>query len=213
MSRRPGCAILLSLLLAGPSFAGSITGQVVLPTPVAGEKKAHPEQAMVWLEVIPEKLERDLARGPKRGFFGRRQPRPAPEIVLANGKFDPRVVTVVAGRDLVLRNADRVWHGVFSVSKPGAFDLGKRAPGRADTLRFEAAGVVALRCELHPNESAFVVVTPNHASVQADINGEWRLPELPEGRYALRAWAPGREELRRDVELGKKSKVKLSLRW
>ena len=213
MSRRPGCAVLMSLMLAVPSFAGSITGQVIMPAPLVGEKHPHPEQAVVWLEVIPEKLERDLARGPKRGLFGRRQPRPTSELVETNGQFEPRVVTVVAGRDVVLRNADRVWHGVFSVSKPGAFDLGKRAPGRVDTLRFDAPGVVALRCELHPSESAFVVVTPNHASVRAASEGEWRLPDLPAGRYALRAWAPGREELRRDVELGKKSDVKLSLRW
>ena len=213
MSRRPGCAVLMTLMLAGPSFAGSIAGQVIMPGPVLGEKRAHPEQAVIWLDVIPDKLERDLVRGPKRGWFGRRQPPPTPVLSQANGQFEPRVVTVVAGRDLVLRNADRVWHGVFSVSKPGAFDLGKRAPGKADTLRFEAPGVVALRCELHPNESAFVVVTANHASVKAGTEGEWRLPELPAGRYTVRAWAPGREELRREVELGKKSSVKLSLRW
>jgi hypothetical protein len=201
------------LMLAGPSYAGSISGQVIMPTPVVGEKHTHPEQAVVWLEVIPEKLERELARGPKRGLFGKRHPPPTPELIQTNGHFEPRVVSVVAGRDVVLRNADRVWHGVFSVSKPGAFDLGKRAPGRVDTLQFDAPGVVALRCELHPSESAFVVVTPNHASVAANVNGEWRLPELPEGRYALRAWAPGREELRREVEIGKKSTVKLSLRW
>jgi len=213
MSRRPGCAVLMMLMLAGPSFAGSISGQVIMPTPVVGEKHAHPEQAVVWLEVIPEKLERELARGPKRGLFGKLHPPPTPELIQTNGHFEPRVVTVVAGRDVVLRNADRVWHGVFSVSQPGAFDLGKRAPGRVDTLRFDAPGVVALRCELHPSESAYVVVTPNHASVAAKLDGEWRLPELPEGRYALRAWAPGREELRREVEIGKKATVKLSLRW
>jgi len=57
------------------------------------------------------------------------------------------------------------------------------------------------------------VVTANHASVKAGTEGEWRLPELPAGRYTVRAWAPGREELRREVELAKKSSVKLSLRW
>lgn len=213
MSRRRGCAVLLSLMLAGPSFAGSIAGQVSMAGPVEGETRALPGQSVIWLEAIPEKTERNLARGPKRGLFGPRYPRPTPRLVQRAGQFEPRVVTVVSGRMLAIHNADSVWHGVFSVSKPGAFDLGKRAPGRVDSVRFDAPGVVTLRCDLHPDESAFVVVTPNHASVQAGSDGQWQLPELPKGRYLLRAWAPGRSELRRDVEVKRKGVVKLALRW
>lgn len=213
MSRHAGCVVLMSWLLAGPVFAGSIEGQVVMASLVEGESKARPGQAVIWVEAIPEKTERDLARGPKHGLFGKRHPRATPVIAQKDGRFDPRVVTVVAGRTLIIRNDDKVWHGVFSVSKPGAFDLGKRKPGQVDSVRFEAAGIVALRCDLHPDESAFVVVTPNHASVQASAEGQWRLPDLPGGKYVVHAWAPGRTELRRDVELGKKSAVKLSLRW
>ena len=213
MTRRQGCAWLMSLALATPSFAGTVVGDVVMRGPAEGETRVRPAQTVVWLEAIPEKTERDLARGPRRGWFGRRHPRPAPRLAQTAGRFEPRVVTVVAGRKVVIRNNDKVWHGVFSVSRTGAFDLGKRAPGRADSVLFEKPGVIAVRCDLHPDESAFVVVTPNHASAQAHENGAWRLPEVPEGRYVLRAWAPGRSELRRDVDVPRKGEAKVSLRW
>ncbi len=213
MSRRHGCAVLMSLLLAEHACAGTIAGQVLLRGPAVGETRVRPGQAVIWIESIPEKAERDLARGPKRGLFGRRHPRPSPKLAQREGVFQPRVITVVAGRRVAIRNEDKVWHGVFSVSPTGAFDLGKRAPGRVDSLRFDQRGVIAVRCDLHPEESAFIVVTPNHASVQSDTNGDWRLPDLPKGRYVLRAWAPGRSELRRDVDVPKKGAVSVSLRW
>jgi hypothetical protein len=171
---------------------------------------------VVWLDSIPAKTERDLARGPKRGllgWFGKRTPPPTARLAQLKGRFQPRVVHVVAGRIVEITNSDSVYHGVFSVSRARAFELGKRGPGSVDSVRFEKSGVVAVRCDVHPDESAFIVVTPNHATVSPDEQGEWRLPKLPAGRYVLRAWAPGRTELRRDVEISGKSDVTLSLRW
>lgn len=213
MSRRHGCAVLLLCLLAGAAKAAAISGQVEMRGPGEDGSRALPSLAVVWLDSIPAKTETELARGAKSGWFGKRKPPPTPRLSQVNSQFAPRVVHVPAGRSLVIANADRVWHGVFSVSPLGAFELGKRGPGAVDTVKFKQPGVVQVRCDVHPEETAYIVVTPNHASVQPGENGEWRLPKVPNGRYVLRAWAPGRPELRRDVELSKKSQVSLKLRW
>ncbi len=216
MSRRHGCAVLLLCLLADAAGAATIAGQVEMKGAGEDGSRAVPSLAVVWLDSIPAKTETDLALGPKSGmfgWFGKRKPPPTPRLSQVNSQFSPRVVHVPAGRAVEIANSDRIWHGVFSVSRPGAFEVGKRAPGKVDTVTFDRPGVVQVRCDLHPNETAYIVVTPNHASVQPGENGEWRLPKLPNGNYVLRAWAPGRPELRRDVEISKKSQVSLTLRW
>ena len=128
-------------------------------------------------------------------------------------RFDPAVVSVVAGWPLVVRNQDEVWHGAFSVSPAGIFDLGKRPPGRTDSLKLASPGVVMVRCYIHPEMSATIVVTPNHARTRPDPRGRWRLPNVPKGRYVLHAWAPGRDEIRREVTVSGWGKTTVALRW
>jgi hypothetical protein len=99
-----------------------------------------------------------------------------------------------------MRNADRQWHGVFSVTPGLGFELGKRAPGRVDTLRFAHPGTVNVRCDIHPESPRRLLIVPNHAFVRVDSLGRWALPDLPAGTYALRAWRPGARTLRQDVD-------------
>ena len=203
----------LLLLLAGAASAGRLEGTIAPREAANGAGRGHPEYSVVWIDSIPAKVENDLARGRRKWWFGRRQPPPTPVLLQSKLRFDPPVVAVVAGRPLEVRNVDGVWHGMFSVSPAHAFDLGKRPPGRTDTLRFAGPGIVPVRCDIHPDMSASVVVTPNHAHARADTTGHWRLPELPEGRYVLRAWAPGRGELRREVDVPRLGSSELELKW
>ena len=216
MCRLHGCTLLFLCALAKSACAATLTGQVAMRAPAEDGSRAVPSQAVVWLDSIPAKTESDLARGPKRGpfgWFGKRTAPEAPRLKQVRGRFEPRVVHVPAGRVVVISNTDSLWHGVFSVSRVRPFELGKRAPGGVDSVKFDKPGVVQLRCELHPEESAFIVVTPNHAAAQPAENGDWTLPKLPKGRYVLRAWAPGRPELRREVDISNQSQVTLTLRW
>jgi hypothetical protein len=181
-----------------------------MPTPA---ERLDPTTVVVWLDSIPERSERNLARGWSPGWFRRRVPEPAPVLVQSELRFEPAVVTVVVGHPLEIRNRDGVWHGAFSVSPANPFDLGKRPPGRVDSVRFKQPGLVPVRCDIHPEMSATVVVTPNHARARPDSSGRWQLPSVPKGRYVLRAWAPGREELRREVSVPRSGFARVELRW
>jgi|SRR5262245_28686236 len=217
MSRPHGSAMAgLLLLLAGAASAGRLEGTIAAREGANGAERTHPEHTVVWVDTIPAKVEQNLARGPKTGWFGwfgKRQPPPTPVLLQSKLRFEPPVVAVVAGTPLEVRNVDGVWHGMFSVSPAHTFDLGKRPPGHTDTLRFASPGVVPVRCDIHPDMSANVVVTPNHAHALADTSGHWRLPELPEGRYVLRAWSPTRGELRREVTVPRRGSAELELKW
>jgi hypothetical protein len=167
--------------------------------------------AVVWVDAIPERLERRLARGRHRWFWQRPRPVVLPSVVQRAGSFSPRVLAVVAGSSVEFRNRDRVYHNVFSVSAARRFDLGKYAPGRADTVDFAKPGVVNLHCDIHPEELGFVVVVPNHAFAHPDSLGAFALPALPPGRYTLHAWHPRLGELKRPFEAPKRGGVELQL--
>ena len=205
-------AALLLAVWAARATAGELRGSVALGrSPQARGVRAG--DTVVWLEQVPEKIEHQLTQSPPRWFRRRRPPPPLPLLVESGQRYLPHVIALAAGSALVIRNDDQVWHGVFSVSPMHAFELGKRPPGRADTLRFASAGVVALRCDIHPDMSAFVVVTPNHAFTRPDSAGNWRLPDLPAGHYVVRAWQPDTGELHRDVDVPARGVVSLPLGW
>lgn len=158
----------------------------------AGAPRPQPgvREGVVWVEAIPGGLESRLAM-PRRHWYSPTASRPPLPVVSQRGdRFSPRVLVVPAGSNVVFANRDGLYHGAFSVSSAKAFDLGKRAPGRRDTVGFERAGVVNLHCEIHPLAIGYVVVTPNHAYAVPDSTGCFRLPRLPEGRYVLHAWHP-----------------------
>ncbi len=211
MPRRFLAAMLLALS-ASSAAAGALNGSVALGrSPDA--RRARARDTVIWLERVPEKTERQLSRPPSRWLRHRRPPPPLPLIIESGRRYQPHVIAITAGSALVIRNLDHVWHGPFSVSPARAFDLGKRAPGRADTLRFDSTGVVALRCDIHPAMSAFIVVTPNHAFTQPDSAGDWRLPDLPAGHYVVHAWRPEHRELRHTVDVPARGTVRVPLRW
>lgn len=197
------------LICAYPRLAqaGTLNGVCELAT-----APGAPRAAVVWIDSLPERAERRLTEGPRRWFWQRRTPpRRLSEVQLRRSRFVPRVSVVALGGGLVVRNSDRVWHGVFSVTPGHAFELGKRAPGRADTLHFVRAGAVSLRCDIHPDESGWVVVTPNHAFARTDTEGRWSLPELPAGRYTLRAWWPDGHTAERTVSVPGKGTTRVRL--
>ncbi len=197
--------------LAVPAAAGSLSGTVAWE----GARHPHYGDVVVWLASIPEAIERRLRDGPPRHFWKHRvpPPRPLPHLAARQLAYQPRVVVVPAGGRLVIENRDSVWHGPFSVSPSHPFDLGKRAPGGSDTLTFEHPGTIELRCDIHPDMRAFVIVTPNLAFTRPDSAGAWRLPDLPAGRYEVHAWRPDKPELHHTVEVPAKGAADLPLRW
>ena len=201
---------LVMLVLAAPATAGSLRGSIEWE----GTKHGRYRDSVVWVEQVPDKVEHRLRGDGPQHFWKHRPPvQPLPKLVERNRRYEPRVVAVPAGGRLVIQNDDAVWHGPFSVSRTHPFDLGKRAPGRSDTLTFDRAGTVSLRCDIHPEMNAFVVVTPNHAFTRPDSVGSWRLPDLPAGRYEVRAWHPGKGELHHRVDVPAKGTVFLPLHW
>ncbi len=99
-------------------------------------------------------------------------------------------------------NRDRFYHTVFSLSKDNKFDIGRKPTGVVVEQMFETTGEVELFCDIHPQMRATVLVLDTPWFTQPDSTGNFRLDELPVGRYDLRAYHPEHGQLERTVEVG-----------
>lgn len=223
MARFVVALALLSCCLAPVALAGTnVSGTLWLSAASRGtgaraDSSARGRQrgvgeGVVWVETIPDLVEKKLAE-PPRGWFGLKKAKadpPLPRIGEREDRFTPRVLAVPAGGSVEFANRDRFYHSAFSVSGAKRFDLGKAPPGHRDTLEFERAGVINLHCEIHPKAVGYVVVTPNRAYATPDASGRFRLPRLPAGRYVLHAWHPQKGELKLPFDVPRRGSVELN---
>lgn len=174
-----------------------------LPPPV---RASDLRDAVVLVREVPPAVEKRLM---ERAARDRR--RPLARVTITKSRYQPRVVAVAAGTSVEFRNADKIWHSVFSVSAASHFDLGKLKPGVFETLVLKRPGVINVHCDIHPDEAGFVVVAKNHVFAKADSLGHFELPKLPPGTYQLSLWHPLRGSREQQVVVPKRGDVTCDL--
>jgi plastocyanin len=127
-----------------------------------------------------------------------------------NRRFEPEVVIIPTGSTVSFPNSDPIFHNVFSLSKPRAFDLGYYPEGQTRKVQFDTPGIVQVFCHLHPNMSAAIVVTPSRWSTQPRNDGTFVLSSIPPGRYQLVVWHKSAGFFRRKVEVKDSTVVSLN---
>jgi plastocyanin len=114
--------------------------------------------------------------------------RAARRVVLTqkNKTFQPRVLAVPAGSSVDFPNNDGIFHNVFSLSGPQPFDLGLYRAGETKQRTFATPGIYRVFCNIHPQMTAVIVVTPSAFTTVAGADGRFTL-DLPPGRYKITA--------------------------
>ena len=105
-----------------------------------------------------------------------------------NRQFVPNLVVVPAGSTVSFPNFDTIFHNVFSLSHPKAFDLGNYPKGQTRTVTFATLGLVLVNCRLHANMAAAILVTPNDFAAVSDADGRVLLRNVPPGPHTVVAW-------------------------
>jgi len=83
-------------------------------------------------------------------------------------------------------------------------------PGKR-SFRFDDAGVVSLLCNLHPEMTGFIMISPTPYYTITDKSGAYKIENVPEGHYTLTAWHEGAKGQSKRVTVSENTKVNFTL--
>jgi plastocyanin len=117
--------------------------------------------------------------------------------------FQPHILVVPQGATVDFQNSDNVAHNVFWPSvggdKKAGHNLGTWPKGEKKSWKFEKAGVAPLFCNVHPEMSGAVVVSPTPYYAETDKSGNYKIENVPDGQYNVVAWSEGAKQQTKPV--------------
>ena len=170
------------MIFSGHAFAGKISGTVK----VKGLRT--PANVLVYLTKAPQAIE-DLSK--VKFVMDQR-----------NLEFIPHVLPVVVGATVDFPNNDKVDHNVFSMSRTKKFNLGSYKAGESKSVLFDKPGIVELRCDVHAEMAAYILVLKSPYFAVTDKHGRFEIPDanalkqtgftgvkdLAPGKYFIKTW-------------------------
>jgi plastocyanin len=213
IARRLLLYFFLLALTSRPLFSQAVVeGKVTLPK---GSKPAPASPRYT----SPNGIVADAPEGPAavvylEGNFPAKDTAPSTvEMKQKNLQFTPGLLPIRINTTVIFPNSDDLYHNVFSYSKAKRFDLGRyRKDEKPASQKFEKAGVVKLHCEIHEHMKGTILVLETPYFVKTNPDGTYRLENLPEGKFTLKAWFRENLVLEKPVELksGSTQKVDFS---
>lgn len=213
------------LCLAGVAHAapatGTIAGTVVwkgdAPPPVAIDRSSDPVCARTArtaedVVVTGGKLRDVLVRISVGGAPAATTVPAAAVIEQRECMYAPRVVGIVAGQKVEVRNGDATFHNVRgNLGTKVLWNLGQ--PAQTPAITRENLGkpgeVVALHCDVHPWMSSWVAISDHPFFQVTGADGAFTLAGVPPGSYTVEAWHPtlGLKSAKVKVKKGKTAKA------
>jgi len=173
MKRNILIAVVCCVVLSLAANAGTLSGSV----------KGAQGQSVVYLQA----MQAAPAAAPTQAY----------KIDQKGMKFVPDLLVVPVGATVEFDNDDAAAHNVYWSSISGNKKLGKNLgtfpSGQKGTFKFDHPGVVQLLCNVHPEMSAYVIVTPSPYYAQTDqILGDYFIQNVPDGKYQAFVWHNGK---------------------
>ena len=118
------------------------------------------------------------------------------ERILENSacRFTPRVLAMMKGERLVIKNNDPKLHITHSyLDKRTVFNLSLPFRGQAIeiTRKIDKAGILQVNCDTHAWMRGYIHVFDHPFFAVSDEQGGFTIPDLPPGKYTLKAWHEG----------------------
>jgi plastocyanin len=184
-------ATLMVLMLCLAASAGTIQGKV---SGVGGE-------SVVYIDTIQ----------------GKTFPVPSDRPVMDQKglMFQPHLMVVLQGTTVDFLNSDKVAHNVFWTSIGGnkklGHNLGTWPQGEKRPFKFDTPGVAPLLCNVHPEMSGYIVVTPTPYHAITAKSGEYKIENVPDGSYTVVAWHEGAKPQSKPVAVSGETKADFTL--
>jgi plastocyanin len=191
MQRNVGWLAVLVMAASVAMYAGDVKGKV---SGVSGV-------SVVWVEAIPGKTFPPAEKNPvmdQKGLM-----------------FQPHIMAVPVGTTVEFLNSDNVAHNVFWASISGnkklGHNLGTWPQGEKKPFKFDQPGVASLLCNVHPEMSGYIVVTPTPYSAETDAAGNFSIAGVPDGSYTVTAWHEGAKNQSKPVTVAGGASVDFTL--
>ena len=129
--------------------------------------------------------------------------------------FTPHILVVQEGATVEFLNSDSVAHNVFWSAVGGnkklGHNLGTWPQGEKRSFKFDNPGAVPLLCNVHPDMSAFIIVSPTPYFAKTDKTGEYKIENIPDGSYTVTAWNEGTKPRSSQVNVSSDTKLDFTL--
>src|SRR5208283_4441282 len=129
--------------------------------------------------------------------------------------FSPHILIVQVGTTVEFQNSDTVQHNVFwpslSGTKKEGHNLGTWPKGEKRPFKFDQPGVVPLLCNVHPEMSGYIIVSPTPYFAETDASGNYKIENVPDGKYNVVAWHEGMKPQSKSVDVAGTGKADFTL--
>jgi plastocyanin len=200
---------------------GIIVGKVKVVTTHSDKPERHSEDTIVYLEhVLGHSYQPVIKRHSiKTGHiaFTKENGMPAEPPIMDqwNVEFIPHVLPILKGSTIDFPNTDNVRHNVYSPEPiPGThrmLSLGTYDPNVIKIIRLDKPGEIQLRCNVHKEMSAFIVVLDNPYFTLTDKSGEFTIENVPPGKYTLKTWHEKFKPVSTEITVGPNETVEVEL--
>jgi plastocyanin len=142
---------------------------------VRAKKAKYLKDAVVYIENIPDTFE------PKKEHA---------VIDQKNMAFIPHILPVIKGTTVDFLNSDLVQHNVYSPDDVADnVNLGTWLKGEVKSFTFGKLGVASIRCNVHVDMLAYVLVLQNPYFGWVNTDGSFSIPQIPAGKYTIKLWS------------------------
>ncbi len=156
-------------VFAGDNDAGVIYGTVM------AKKPKYMKDAIAYIENVPNTFE------PLREHAVMDQ---------KNMTFIPHVLPILRGTTVDFLNSDMVQHNVYSPDAVADnMNLGTWLKGEIRSFSFNKLGVASIRCNVHADMLAYILVLQNPYFAKVDSNGRFSITDVPPGKYTIKLWS------------------------
>jgi plastocyanin len=114
---------------------------------------------------------------------------PVPVLDQVHCRYEPHVVGVRVGQDLLIRSSDPTLHNVHWIaSRNRSANFGMTGAGQERAVRFTAAEFITVKCDVHPWMTGHIGVFDNPWFAITGETGEFEITGVPAGSYKLVTW-------------------------
>jgi plastocyanin len=215
--------MILSVLASGSSLFADVTGKVTLHGDAPEMKvidmsatpdcaKLHPDPVTEETVIVGDKGELKNVVVSLKKEDDKEMPGEVPKTQAVLDQkgcmYEPHVLAMMVGQDLIVKNSDTFLHNVHSLATVNdQFNTGmpKANTGEKVDPQPKAPETFRVKCDVHPWMSAWIAVFDHpYFSVTGD-DGTFDIKNLPDGSYTLQAWHEkyGTQEQKITVKDGK----------